>query len=55
MKKQIILGLALVSMLFSCSTDDTADVVINVTNNTTNGGGTPDAQTIFLSGSLKIS
>lgn len=52
MKKQIILGLALVSMLFSCSTDDTADVVINVTNNTTNGGGTPDAQTIFLSGTF---
>lgn len=51
MKKQIILGLALVSMIFSCSTDDTADIVINdnsVVNNT-NGGGT-NPSTIFLSG-----
>lgn len=52
MKKQIILGLALVSMIFSCSTDDTSDIVINdnsVTNNNS-GGGTTDPQTIFLSG-----
>ncbi|PWH84138.1 multidrug transporter [Algibacter marinivivus] len=52
MKKQIILGLALVSMVFSCSTDDTADIVINdnsVVNNTT-GGGTTNSATIFLSG-----
>jgi hypothetical protein len=52
MKKQVILGLALVSMIFSCSTDDTADIIINdnsVTNNTT-GGGTTNPQTIFLSG-----
>lgn len=52
MKKQIILGLALVSMVFSCSTDDTSDIVINdnsVTNNNS-GGGTTDPQTIFLSG-----
>lgn len=49
MKKQLILGLALVSMLFSCSTDDTADVVINITNNT-NGGGATDPETILLSG-----
>ncbi|WP_406685100.1 multidrug transporter [Seonamhaeicola sp. MEBiC1930] len=51
MKKQLILGLALVSMVFSCSTDDTADIIINdnsVTNN--NGGGTTDPGTIFLSG-----
>ena len=52
MKKQIILGLALVGMIFSCSTDDTSDIVINdnsVTNNNS-GGGTTDPQTIFLSG-----
>ena len=52
MKKQLILGLALVSMIFSCSTDDTADIIINdnsVTNNTS-GGGSTDPQTIFLSG-----
>lgn len=51
MKKQLILGLTLVSMVFSCSTDDTADVIINdnsVTNN--NGGGTTAPGTIFLSG-----
>jgi len=33
--------------LFSCSTDDTADIVINTTNN--NGSGS-NSQTIFLSG-----
>ena len=52
MKKQLILGIALVSMIFSCSTDDTADIIINdnsVTNNTS-GGGSTDPQTIFLSG-----
>jgi hypothetical protein len=52
MKKQLILGLALVSMVFSCSTDDTADIIINdnsVVNNTT-GGGTTNPATIFLSG-----
>ncbi len=51
MKNNLILGLAIVSMLFSCSTDDTADVIINdnsVVNN--NGGGTTDPETIFLSG-----
>ncbi|WP_397363785.1 multidrug transporter [Olleya sp. R77988] len=51
MKKQLILGLALVSMLFSCSTDDTSEIIINdnsVTNN--NSGGTTDPDTIFLSG-----
>ena len=52
MKKQIILGLALAATVFSCSTDDTSDIVINdnsVTNNTS-GGGTTDPSTIFLSG-----
>lgn len=51
MKKQVILGLAIVSMMFSCSTDDTADIIINdnsVTNNTS--GGSTDPETIFLSG-----
>jgi hypothetical protein len=57
MKNNLILGIAIVSMLFSCTTDDTADIIINdysdnsVTNNTTNGGGTtPTGQTIYLSG-----
>lgn len=52
MKKQFILGLALVSMLFSCSTDDTADIIINDNSviNNTSGGGTTNPQTIFLSG-----
>jgi hypothetical protein len=55
MKNNLLLGLALVTMLFSCTTDDTSDIVINdnsVTNND-NGGGTdpdPTGQTIFLSG-----
>ena len=51
MKNNLILGLAIISMLFSCSTDDTADVVINdnsVINN--NGGGSTDPDVIFLSG-----
>ncbi len=40
MKNNLIFGLAIISMLFSCTTDDTADIVINdnsVINN--NGGG----------------
>ena len=55
MKNNLILGLAIVSMLFSCTTDDTGSIVINdnsdnsVTNNTTSGG-TTTGQTIFLSG-----
>ncbi|MEZ4801271.1 MAG: multidrug transporter [Gelidibacter sp.] len=52
MKNNLLLGIAIVSMLFSCTTDDTSDIVINdnsVTNNN-NGGGTTDPQTIFLSG-----
>jgi hypothetical protein len=51
MKNNLILGLAFVTLLFSCSTDDTSDIIINdnsVTNN--NGGGTTNPQTIFLSG-----
>jgi hypothetical protein len=50
MKKQLILGLALLASVFSCTTDDTSDIVINSTTNNTTGGGTTDPQTIFLSG-----
>ena len=53
MKNNLILGLALITMLFSCTTDDTADIIINdnsITNNNNGGGGTNDPQTIFLSG-----
>ena len=53
MKNNLLLGLAIFGMLFnSCTSDDTADIVINdnsVTNNN-GGGGTTDPQTIFLSG-----
>ncbi len=55
MKKNLLLGLAIFGMLFnSCTSDDTADIIINdnsVTNNN-NGGGTTDPQTIFLSGTF---
>ena len=51
MKKQLILGLALLASVFSCTTDDTSDIVINSTTNNTTGGETgTDPQTIFLSG-----
>jgi hypothetical protein len=40
MKKQLILGLALLASVFSCTTDDTSDIVINSTTNNTTGGGT---------------
>lgn len=60
MKNNLFLGLAVVSMLFSCTTDDTADIIINdssdnsVTNNTTTGGGgeTPTGETIYLTGTF---
>lgn len=55
MKKQLILGLALVSVIFSCSTDDSADIVINdnsIINNNTGGSGTENPETIFLSGTF---
>ena len=52
MKNNLIFGLAIVSMLFSCSTDDTSDINItdNSTTNNNSGGETPDSETIFLSG-----
>jgi hypothetical protein len=53
MKNKIILGLAVFGMLFnSCTSDDTADIIINdnsVTNND-NDGGSNNPETIFLSG-----
>ena len=52
MKNNLLLGLALITMLFSCTTDGTSDIIINdnsVTNNG-NGNGNTDPQTIFLSG-----
>jgi len=61
MKNNLILGLAIVSMLFSCTTDDTADIIINdysdnsVTNNNNSGGdGTtpPTGETIYLTGTF---
>ena len=61
MKNNLILGLAIISMLFSCTTDDTADIIINdssdnsVTNNTTTGGNenpTPTGETIYLTGTF---
>lgn len=56
MKNNLILRLAIVSMLFSCTTDDTADIIINdysdnsVTNNTNPGGGTTPGRVIKLAG-----
>ncbi|MDU8886717.1 multidrug transporter [Yeosuana sp. MJ-SS3] len=56
MKNNLFLGLAIATMLFSCTTDDTADIIINdnsdnsVVNNNTTGGGANTGQTIFLSG-----
>lgn len=52
MKNNLILGLAIIAMLVtSCTSDDTADIIINdnsITNNS--DGGTTDPGTIFLSG-----
>ncbi|HLV38859.1 MAG TPA: hypothetical protein VKY47_05375 [Xanthomarina sp.] len=52
MKNNLILGTALISMLFSCTTDDTSDINItdNSTTNNNSGGETPNPETIFLSG-----
>ena len=52
MKTKLIFSLALVGMLFACSTDDTADIIINDNTVTTNDDGTDDPQTIFLSGTF---
>lgn len=53
MKNNLILGLAIITMLFSCTSDDTSDIIINdnsVTNNNNGSGGSTDPETIFLSG-----
>ncbi|WP_339623409.1 multidrug transporter [uncultured Winogradskyella sp.] len=47
-KSKLFLGLAIFGMLFnSCTTDDTADIIIN--DNSTGGGSSPSG-TIFLAG-----
>ncbi|MBQ0787098.1 MAG: multidrug transporter [Oceanihabitans sp.] len=52
MKNYLILGLAIITVLFSCTTDDTSDIVINdnSTVNNNSGGETPSDDCIFLSG-----
>ena len=50
MKNNLILGIAIISMLFSCSSDDTSDIYITDNSVNNNGGGTSDPETIFLSG-----
>jgi hypothetical protein len=50
MKNNLILGIAIISMLFSCSSDDTSDIYITDNSVNNNGGGTTDPETIFLSG-----
>ncbi|MCB0473960.1 MAG: multidrug transporter [Flavobacteriaceae bacterium] len=55
MRNNLFFGLAILVLLSSCITDDTADIVItdnSVTNNTTNTGGgtTPVGTTIKLAG-----
>jgi len=61
MKNNLILGIAIVSMLFSCTTDDTADIIINdysdnsTTNNNNSGGdpvNPPTGETIYLTGTF---
>ncbi|WP_417619216.1 multidrug transporter [Oceanihabitans sediminis] len=50
--KKFILGISLVSVLFSCSTDDTSDIIINdnSTVNNNNGGSNDTDECIYLSG-----
>ncbi|OIQ29351.1 MAG: multidrug transporter [Bacteroidetes bacterium MedPE-SWsnd-G2] len=53
MKNNLLLGLAVIAMLFnSCASDDTADIIINDNSTTNNGGngGNTDPDTVFLSG-----
>ena len=49
MKNNLILGLAIITLLFSCASDDTSDIIINNYGGN-NGGGNTDPETIFLSG-----
>ena len=39
MKNNLLLGLALITMLFSCTTDGTSDIIINDNSVTNNGNG----------------
>ena len=53
MKNNLVLGLAIVAMMFSsCTSDDTADITINDNSTTTiiNGGSGGNGDCIFLSG-----
>lgn len=52
MKNNLILGLAIITMLFSCTTDDTSDIVINdnSTVNNNSGGTDTNDDCIYLSG-----
>ena len=52
MKNNLILGLAIITMLFSCTTDDTSDIVINdnSTVNNNSGGSDTNDDCIYLSG-----
>ncbi|MDO1501905.1 multidrug transporter [Winogradskyella maritima] len=56
MKHNFLLGLAIVGMIFtSCTSDDTADIIINdnsVINNNGGGNNGGGAETIFLSGTF---
>lgn len=55
MKNNLLLGLAIITMLFSCTTDDTPEIIINdnsVTNNNTGGGNGNGSESIFLSGTF---
>ncbi|WP_417443536.1 multidrug transporter [Joostella sp.] len=54
MKNNLIIAIACVSMLFSCTTDDTADIIINdnsITNNGT-GGNTGEVVIPITSGTI---
>ena len=54
MKNSLLFGLAILAILSSCMTDDTADIVITdnsvINNTTTTGGGTTTGTTIKLAG-----
>ena len=53
MKNNLLFGLAIVALMFSCTSDDTADINIydnSVTNNNNNSGGSGNGDCIFLSG-----
>jgi len=55
MKNNLIFGLAIIVMLFSCTTDGTSGIVINdnsVTNSGTGGSGTSTKPLVYLSGTM---